>query len=114
MKTKHILLTLILPALLLGACNASTNTTAPISTPLSSPSSSTSYTIADVSSHNTRSSCWVVVNNNVYDVTSFGPQHPGGDQIYQGCGQDITTYMKNSHKPVDNLLPQFLIGSLKP
>ncbi len=113
MNIKPQLLMFVLPALLLGACNAPANTTTPISTPLSSPSSSTPYTITDVSSHNSRSNCWVVVNNNIYDVTSFGPKHPGGDQIYQGCGQDITTYIKTSHKPIDDLLPQFLIGTLK-
>ena len=35
-------------------------------------------TRAEVAVHNTRSSCWVVIQGKAYDVTSFIDSHPGG------------------------------------
>lgn len=32
----------------------------------------------EVAKHDTRNSCWVVVEGNVYDVTGFLESHPGG------------------------------------
>lgn len=48
-------------------------------------------TVADVANHAQESDCWVTVNNNVYDVTSFIPNHSGGPQaIIPFCGKDAT------------------------
>ncbi|PAV19486.1 cytochrome b2 [Pyrrhoderma noxium] len=38
-------------------------------------------TLAEVSKHNSRSSCWVIIRNKVYDVTDFLSEHPGGAKI---------------------------------
>jgi len=44
-----------------------------------------------VASHNSASNCWIVVQNKVYDVTSFLGQHSGGaSQIIPFCGTDAT------------------------
>ncbi|XP_014237118.1 cytochrome b5-like [Trichogramma pretiosum] len=45
----------------------------------------------EIEKHNTRESCWIIVNNGVYDVTSFYEQHPGGEEVLleQG-GKDAT------------------------
>jgi L-lactate dehydrogenase (cytochrome) len=32
----------------------------------------------EVAKHNSKDSCWVVIESTVYDVTRFLPQHPGG------------------------------------
>jgi L-lactate dehydrogenase (cytochrome) len=32
----------------------------------------------DVGQHNSRSSCWVIVSGQAYDVTEFMDHHPGG------------------------------------
>jgi cytochrome b involved in lipid metabolism len=32
----------------------------------------------------------MAISGNVYDVTSFIPNHQGGDQILLGCGKDAT------------------------
>lgn len=37
-------------------------------------------TAREVSKHNTASSCWVIIDGYVYDVTQFLPDHPGGQQ----------------------------------
>lgn len=35
-------------------------------------------TAAQISAHNTPSDCWVVIDNRVWDMTDFAPEHPGG------------------------------------
>jgi L-lactate dehydrogenase (cytochrome) len=36
---------------------------------------------AEVAKHNSKDSCWIVLDSNVYDITSFLTQHPGGAAI---------------------------------
>lgn len=36
---------------------------------------------AEVARHNTKKSCWLVLDSRVYDVTSFQSEHPGGTVI---------------------------------
>lgn len=47
-------------------------------------------TMEEVAKHADQNSCWLVIDNNVYDVTSFIPGHPGGLAILAGCGKDAT------------------------
>ena len=48
----------------------------------------------DVASHNNEESCYVTVGANVYDVTSFLPDHPGGgDLILEYGGKDVSEIM---------------------
>ncbi len=54
-------------------------------------SESTPLTAAVVASHSTGTDCWTIVDGNVYDITSYVPVHPGGDEILQACGADGTT-----------------------
>ena len=49
------------------------------------------YTAAQVYEHNSEDDCWTIINNSVYDLTSFISQHPGGDEILRACGTDGTT-----------------------
>lgn len=44
-------------------------------------------TLSDLAMHNSEDDCYVVYENNVYDVTPFLPKHDGGsDAISQYCG----------------------------
>ncbi|KAK3400566.1 acyl-CoA dehydrogenase/oxidase [Sordaria brevicollis] len=47
---------------------------------------SKTFTQADVSSHNKPDSLWIVVDGDVYDVTKFADEHPGGKKILQRVG----------------------------
>ncbi|KAF9795892.1 hypothetical protein SFRURICE_017756, partial [Spodoptera frugiperda] len=46
----------------------------------------------EVITHNTAESFWVIYKNGVYDVTSFLPSHPGGDQIMMAGGLSIEPF----------------------
>lgn len=53
-----------------------------------------------VSSHNSPQSCWVVLYNKVYDVTSFLSEHPGGSKIIlKLSGTDATEEYDPVHPP---------------
>ncbi|KAK7533980.1 FMN-dependent dehydrogenase-domain-containing protein [Phyllosticta citribraziliensis] len=58
------------------------------------------YSYDEVSKHNTRESCWVVLYGNVYDVTSFLSEHPGGPKIILSlAGKDATEEYDPIHPP---------------
>jgi cytochrome b involved in lipid metabolism len=40
-----------------------------------------SYAVAELKQHTTDKSCWIAIHGNVYDVTSFLEEHPGGYDI---------------------------------
>ncbi len=55
-------------------------------------------TTAMIAQHNTRASCWSSINGNVYDLTSWIPNHPGGEQaILQLCGTDGSAKFNGKH-----------------
>lgn len=74
------------------------------------------FTMSDVATHADASSCWTVVKNKVYDLTSMINKHKGGsDAILSICGKDGTQAFSNMHgeKPQPNtLLNSMLIGDL--
>lgn len=78
-------------------------------------------TASEVSKHNSGSNCWMIINNKVYDLTSFLNSHPGGVSIMiLYCGKDGTRayntkdkiISKTHSKSTDNLLLSFYIGDL--
>ncbi len=48
------------------------------------------YTLEEVSSHNSELDCWTVVNGKVYNITPFIKMHPGGDKIHKAFGINAT------------------------
>lgn len=45
----------------------------------------------EVKKHNKKDDCWIVVQDNVYNMTTFQNKHPGGRfVIKQYAGQDAT------------------------
>ncbi|RME54213.1 cytochrome b5 domain-containing protein [Candidatus Woesearchaeota archaeon] len=79
------------------------------------------YSMEEISQHNNANDCWLLINNKVYDVTSFTSSHPGGNAILQGCGTDATnlyeTRPMGSGTPhsekARNKLKEYYIGDLK-
>ena len=75
------------------------------------------FAMADVKTHNSSTSCWTVVNGNVYDVTSWISKHPGGSSAIKGmCGVDASSTFNGQHggqaRPASELA-SFKIGILK-
>lgn len=75
------------------------------------------YSMDEVMMHKDTQSCWTVVNGNVYDVTTWINQHPGGpEKILFLCGKDGTSNFTNKHsgqeKP-EAMLQSFKIGQIK-
>jgi cytochrome b involved in lipid metabolism len=55
-------------------------------------------TLAQVALHNSRESCWSVINGTVYDLTSWIPNHPGGERkILRICGIDGSDDYNGQH-----------------
>ncbi len=91
--------------------NVTTTTPPPVVAPLP-----TSYTFAQVQSHNSKSNCWSVVSGKVYDLSSWIGQHPGGQSaILSMCGKDSTSAFNDQHGGQNrpkNELDGFFIGLL--
>lgn len=75
-------------------------------------STTTSYTLAQVAEHNTKDDCWMILDGGVYDVTSFIPDHPGGDKILRGCGKDATQMFAKHPESAKAMKEKFKIGTL--
>ena len=75
------------------------------------------YTLEEVSSHATRSDCYTIVNDVVYNLTAWIDEHPGGDSaILNICGKDGSTAFNNQHggnMNVEGILSGFEIGVIK-
>ncbi|KAJ3887196.1 FMN-dependent dehydrogenase-domain-containing protein [Lentinula edodes] len=73
-------------------------------------------TTEEIAKHNDASSCWIIINNNVYDVTEFLSVHPGGPNIIlKYAGSDATSAYDPIHPPdtiQKNLSPSQCLGPL--
>lgn len=72
-------------------------------------------TMEEVAKHNKKSDCWVVVNGQVLDVTSFLPEHPGGElAILTFAGRDASAEFNMIHPAnvVQKYAPKSVIGKL--
>lgn len=71
------------------------------------------YTMEEVNKHNRRGDVWIVVQNKVYDLSSFADEHPGGRVIYTLAGRNATDVFAAFHKQSTRaFLLQFHIGDL--
>lgn len=87
----------------------------PVPTPAPAQQPGT-YTMTQVATHASASSCWSVINGGVYDLTSWIGQHPGGSKAILGiCGKDGSSAFNDQHggqrRPA-NELTGFKIGAL--
>jgi uncharacterized protein with NAD-binding domain and iron-sulfur cluster len=77
------------------------------------------YTKEEVSQHNTEDDFWAIYKNEVYDLTDFVNDHPGGSIILNSAGQDLEEvwydfgyewHMSNNN--VMRVLKKYKIGKL--
>lgn len=70
------------------------------------------YTLVQVARHNTNNDCWSTISGNVYNLTSWIAQHPGGESaILMICGKDGTRAFEGQH--ADSGRAQSALASLK-
>lgn len=61
----------------------------------------TRYSLAEVAKHNTPTDCWIIIANQVYNVTSFILLHPGGRHaLLQAAGKDASIDFYSVHGPL--------------
>ncbi|KAF4390049.1 hypothetical protein F8388_002991 [Cannabis sativa] len=73
------------------------------------------YSKAEISLHNKRTDCWIIIKDKVYDVTSYVEEHPGGDAILAHAGDDSTEgfYGPQHATRVFDMIDDFYIGNLE-
>lgn len=75
------------------------------------------YTMEEVAKHTTDNDCWIVVNGDVLDATSFLGDHPGGKgAIMLYAGKDATAEFNMLHDAgvVEKYAPEIIIGKIAP
>ncbi|ODV69899.1 hypothetical protein HYPBUDRAFT_151457 [Hyphopichia burtonii NRRL Y-1933] len=73
--------------------------------------------IEEVSKHNTKKDCWVIIHDKAYDVSDFIDEHPGGSAIIlKYAGKDATKVFDPVH-PGDTLqkylAPKYHLGEVE-
>jgi len=99
-----------------GGVVTSPTVTTPAPVPTTTTTSGGGITLATIAKHSSRTSCWSAVNGSVYDLTSWIPNHPGGEQVILSmCGVDGSAGYNGQHgsssKPA-RILGGFKIGTL--
>jgi cytochrome b involved in lipid metabolism len=83
---------------------------------VSQTSTENMFSMEVVEKHNSKESCFTVINGNVYDLTKWIDKHPGGSENILGiCGKDGTMAFQNQHggeKKTERKLNEFYIGKL--
>lgn len=94
----------------------SADTTSPDGTQPDTSGGSATITMTEVAAHGTPEDCWSVVNGNVYNLTAWISQHPGGPQVIEGmCGIDATqafTDMHGGQAEPEQVLAGYEVGPL--
>lgn len=74
------------------------------------------FTATDVAKHNSRESCYSIIRNEVYDLTTAIDTHPGGaEKILRLCGKDGTEAFVDKHggsPRQENALVKLKIGEV--
>jgi cytochrome b involved in lipid metabolism len=71
------------------------------------------YSIQEVAKHNKENDCWVIANNNVYDVTFFLNFHPGGKlAILKNAGKEQTESYNFHGQLAKTMWKSYKIGEL--
>ncbi|CAH1373585.1 hypothetical protein MTP99_014965 [Tenebrio molitor] len=73
------------------------------------------YSYADVKKHNDNQSTWIVIHNNIYDVTAFLNEHPGGEEVLlEQAGKDGSEAFEDVGHSSDarELMKKYKIGEI--
>lgn len=95
----------------------SSDTTQTLKKSVSSPfmnTASKTFSMSEVSKHNSADSAWIIVHGHIYDCTRFLKDHPGGsDSILINAGTDCTEEFEAIHSDkAKKMLEDYRIGEL--
>jgi len=84
------------------------------STATVSPSKGNTFSPAEVAKHSAPNDCYLIINNNVYDVSFYVDSHPGGANIITSrCGMEVTGIFARIHSNrAWDLLAKYKIGNV--
>ncbi|MBW0542134.1 hypothetical protein O181_081849 [Austropuccinia psidii MF-1] len=78
----------------------------------------TFLSLKEIQQHSNSRSCWVIIHDQVYDLTDFLPHHPGGKSIIlKYAGSDASQAYEPFHPPgtIEEYLPkQYHLGEVDP
>ncbi len=106
---------------LLGANNLPANSSGTLGsqTSINNQNQTSLLSLAEIAKHNSASDCWLLINNNIYNITSFLSAHPGGaGAIIPYCGKEATQAFntKDIGQPhsggAASMLASYYIGTL--
>jgi cytochrome b involved in lipid metabolism/uncharacterized membrane protein len=84
----------------------------PTPTPTGTETPGTGITVAQVATHNKATDCWTIVKSDVYDLTSYIQQHPGGAGVLTNlCGKDASSAFESQHST--EMAPASALAALK-
>jgi len=73
------------------------------------------FTLEEVAGHNSKKSAFLLIHNNVYDITKFLEEHPGGEEVLlEEAGKDASEAFEDVGHSTDarDLMKQYLVGEL--
>ncbi|XP_056640515.1 cytochrome b5 [Diorhabda carinulata] len=77
----------------------------------------TQYSLAQVKEHNDNKSTWIVIHNEVYDVTPFLNEHPGGEEVLlEQAGKEASEAFEDVGHSSDarELMVKYKVGEIIP
>jgi len=77
--------------------------------------SSKRFTLEEVAGHNSKKSAYLLIHDNVYDITKFLEEHPGGEEVLlEEAGKDASESFEDVGHSTDarDLMKQYLVGEL--
>ncbi|UYV76243.1 CYB5A [Cordylochernes scorpioides] len=73
------------------------------------------YSLEEIAKHNNKNSVWIVIHKNVYDVTKFLEEHPGGEEVLlEQAGKEASEPFEDIGHSSDarELMKKYKIGEL--
>lgn len=76
------------------------------------------YSLEEIAKHNTEDNLWIIIDGNVYNVTKFLEEHPGGRKAllnYGGKDASISFHKIKKHfenEKLQEYLDKFFIGKV--
>uniref|UniRef100_A0A1A9WQP8 Cytochrome b5 n=1 Tax=Glossina brevipalpis TaxID=37001 RepID=A0A1A9WQP8_9MUSC len=73
------------------------------------------FSCKQVSEHNNNKSSWLIIHNNVYDVTTFLNEHPGGEEVLlELAGKEATEYFEDVGHSSDarEMMKKYKVGEI--